>query len=169
MAILIIGFIIGVIGAISYMGGIDSFVDVFVSLLIGVLSTLIAALLVVILTVAIIPADEYIYSPVSETPIIALKDDQSVVGSHFLFSGITDSELRYYFATETDLGVKIKHVKAENAYVRYDSENPRIQSYRCTGFRHWYTFLYSVPLKSDNYVLYVPEGTIERVYEINLE
>ena len=168
MALLIIGFIIGV-GFFIYDSGIDGFVDIIWCLSVGILGALAVSIIVAILIFAVVPQEEFVYEQSSEVPIVALKDNQGVVGTRFLFSGVTKSELNYYYAVESEYGIYIDKVSASSSHIRTDETNPRIQTYSCRGFKHWATWLYAVPLRVDYHIIYVPEGTIDRVYQIDLE
>lgn len=41
---------------------------------------------------------------VSDTKIVALKDNQNISGNYYLLSGYVDEDLYYYYATETEFG-----------------------------------------------------------------
>ena len=56
------------------------------------------------------------YNVVSDTKIIALKDNQNVNGSFYIMGGYVDEDLYYYYATETEFGYKTEKIKADNAY-----------------------------------------------------
>ena len=167
MGLVVVGFIIGFILFVKHLGGIDCFLEFVVCFLVGLFGALLAAILALVLTCAIVPSSEYIVVD-NEQKIIALKDNQGVAGSHFLFSGAVDSELKYYYATESDFGIHINSLGASRAYIRSD-DNPRIQTFSHVGFKHWYTWLYAFPANSDYYIFYVPDGTVERIYKIDLE
>lgn len=100
--------------------------------------------------------------------IIALKDNPSMSGSYFLFSGYVDEKLYYYYAEETELGYRTDKVRASDCYIVYSETEPRIDRIEATGFKKWYTWIYAIP-SAHYYTIYVPDGTVATDYEIDLE
>jgi len=113
-----------------------------------------------------LPEEEFIYKETS-LPIISLEDNIGHQGKFFLGTGIVHEHSYYYFVLKTDRGFKIKNVSAEDAYVRYDSQ-PRIVIKQAIGFKHWYNYIWAIPIKSQN-IIYVPEDTIISNYSIDLQ
>jgi len=169
MGLMILGFIVAVIVYIN-SEGIDYFTDVLWCAFIGIVVAIVCGLVSLVLTAVIVPANEYHIEQVRETPIIALRDNQGVVGNRYVFSGRVESELYYYYATEESRGITVRKVKASESYIRYDNDNPRIIKFESTNFEHWYTWLYGINLRTRGYnIIYAPEGTVDLVYEIDLE
>ena len=46
------------------------------------------------------------YNVVSDTKIIALKDNQNISGNFYIMGGYVNENLYYYYATETEFGYK---------------------------------------------------------------
>ena len=44
------------------------------------------------------------YNVVSDTKIVALKDNQNISGSFYIMGGYVDEDLYYYYAIETEFG-----------------------------------------------------------------
>ena len=105
---------------------------------------------------------------VNTTNIIALKDSAGNSGSFFLGSGYIDDDLYYYYAAETERGYKVDKIKASNCYTRYSDDTPRIEEYKAVGFKNWYDYIYAMPSVSYK-VVYIPEGSITNVFEVDLE
>lgn len=115
-----------------------------------------------------IPESDQEIELVNTTNIIALKDNAGVSGSFFLGSGYIDDDLYYYYAAETERGYKVNKLRADNCYTQYSDDAPRIEEYEATGFKRWYHYIYAIPSDS-YYVVYIPEGSITNVFEIDLE
>lgn len=170
--ILLIGFVIGftiycVIANKNY-GFVDTtiFVESFLSGLIGLMM---GVLICGIMAIAPIPTEEVI---VSDVPICAMKDTMGVEGSFFLGSGSVDSEFKYVYATKTNKGIKIQNpIDASNAYINYieEGEQPHIAEVDTQFSNDILNFFFCGRMKPNEIYIYVPEGTIEEVYNIDLE
>ena len=115
-----------------------------------------------------LPENMLIIDKAYETPIVALKDNNGVSRHFYLCSGYVDDYMYYRYAYETDRGYKIGDLKAENCYIVYTKEMPRIEKFTAEGFKHWTSWIYAFPYH-EYYVLYVPEGTITTEFSISLE
>ncbi|MBR3130958.1 hypothetical protein IKG31_00055 [Candidatus Saccharibacteria bacterium] len=168
MVLVVIGLIIGGFIYVK-QEGIDCVSDVFLCLLTGLLGALVGGLIMAF-TTCLVPASEYNFEQMNNTPIIAMKDNQGLTGERFIFSGHVESELHYYYAAEEAQGISVKKIPASKTYIRYDSTNPHIEEYRSTKFNHWYTWIYAANFHNKNYnIIYAPEGTVDLVYEVDLE
>ena len=108
------------------------------------------------------------YEITSTHSIVALKDNPNITGHFFLFSGYEDEELYYHYAEETELGIRTDKIHADNSYIIYENREPRIEQYDATKFKHWWHYIYAVPLDT-YYKIYVPEGTVSQEFKVNLE
>lgn len=129
-----------------------------------------AALIISLIGGAILSCDDdnVTYTKTEDIKIIALKDNQNVSGSFYIFGGYVDENLYYYYATETELGYKTEKLKAENAYIKYTNETPRIETYKVEFVRdslNWF----GIPLGKDRHIIYCPENTITTEFNIDLE
>lgn len=102
--------------------------------------------------------------------LIALKDNFQTEGATFLFSATIDDELKYTYVYETDMGITIESLKADECYIKYidGNETPYIQkwvvSHPCKFMDKMFFLSY------DRYTIYLPEGSvIEEVYNIDIE
>ena len=111
---------------------------------------------------------EYNYNIVSDTKIIALKDNQNTNGNFYVMSGYVNEELYYYYATETELGFSIKKIDADNAYIKYANEEPHIEKY-AGEFKNNIANIFGFPMCDDRYIIYCPENTIANEFKIDLE
>lgn len=170
MVWLILGFIIAVIiiivGCVFEWDGIGEKIGNSVLTLISsfVMSVLVAIFMGMIIT----PISEIEYSVISDTKIIALKDNQNVNGSFYVLGGYVDEGLYYYYAVETEFGYITEKIKAENVYIKYTNDEPHIEEYQ-GSFANKKNNLWAVPLCSNKYIIYCPNGTVTHEFNIDLE
>lgn len=108
------------------------------------------------------------YNVVSDTKIIALKDNQNINGNFYIFGGYVDEDLYYYYATETEFGYKTKKLKADDAYIKYTDGEPHIE--RLDGkFVNDNVYLLGSCMSGDRYIIYCPEGTVTNEFKVDLE
>lgn len=108
------------------------------------------------------------YEYVSDTKIIALKDNLSTSGRFYITSGHVDEDLYYYYAVDTELGYKTEKVKADNTYVKYSNVTPHIEEYHPKFVNNW-VYIFAFPVCDYQYVIYCPEGTMTTEFNIDLE
>lgn len=108
------------------------------------------------------------YNKVSDTKIIALKDNQNVSGSFYIMGGYVDEDLYYYYATETEFGYKTEKIKADNAYIKYTDGETHIETYEAE-FVNDYVYGFAAPNYSDRYIIYCPDGTVTNEFSVDLE
>jgi len=100
--------------------------------------------------------------------IVALKDSQNIDGRFYLMGGYVKEDLYYYYAKETEFGYKCDKIKANDSFVVYTDGHPKIETYISTSFKHWWTYIYAIPVHT-HYSIYVPAGTVTNEYKIDLE
>ena len=108
------------------------------------------------------------YNMVSDTKIIALKDNQNIDGKFYVMGGYVSEDLYYYYATETKLGYKIEKIKANNSYIKYTDEETHIVRYK-GEFANDSAYLWGYPLCNDIYIIYCPYGTVANEFSVDLE
>lgn len=108
------------------------------------------------------------YDIVSDTKIIALKDNQNVSGRFYIMGGYVDEDLYYYYAVETEFGYKTEKIKASNVYIKYTDGETHIERYggefANSGVNFW-----AMPMCDDRYIIYVPDGTVTNEFVVDLE
>lgn len=115
-------------------------------------------------------ADNIEYTKTQEINIIALKDNQNIQGSYFLFSGYEKEKLYYYYSAETEYWYKVNKIDASNTYIKYSNEQPKIKIYSPEFTNSIVKFFALTPMFNDSrYIIYVPENTITNEFVINLE
>lgn len=108
------------------------------------------------------------YNKVSDTKIIALKDNQNVNGSFYIMAGYVNKDLYYYYTTETEFGYKTEKIRADNAYIKYTDGETHIERYE-GEFANEGTNLWAFPMCSDRYIIYCPDGTVTNEFDVDLE
>lgn len=128
-----------------------------------------ATFLVVLISSGIVSSvAEVDYNMVSDTKIIALKDNQNVNGKFYIMGGYVDEDLYYYYATETDFGYKTEKVKSENAYIKYTNGDTHIEKYE-PEFVNEFAYLFGFPMQFSRHIIYCPEGTVTNEFRVDLE
>lgn len=115
-----------------------------------------------------VPESEKVIERVGTVEITALKDSQNINGRFYLTGGYVKEDLYYYYAELTEYGYRTSKVKADLCYIVYSDETPHIDEYTANAFKHWWTYIYAVPVH-ESYVIYVPVGTITTEFAIDLE
>lgn len=167
---LIIGFIAFVIAVICIfcnewndLG--EKFFYSFIALIISMIFTIIVLLAASAITSCCVEAD---YNIISDTKIIALKDNQNISGSFYIMGGYVDEDLYYYYATETEFGYKVEKLKANNAYIKYTDGETHIEKYE-GEFSNDIANLFGAPMYEYRYIIYCPEGTVTNEFSVDLE
>ena len=144
-----IWFIIGLVVAIAIIIYIccDDWNDlsekIGISMVTLLVSFILSSLLWMWSSVIISCCTEAKYNMVSDTKIIALKDNQNISGNLYIMGGRVDEELYYCYATETKFGYKTEKIKAENAYIQYTDGETHIEKYE-GEFANNSTYLWGV-------------------------
>lgn len=103
--------------------------------------------------------------------LISLKDNNSISGSFFLGSGIINNEMRYsYYYNCGNDNYKLTSVSANNTYVKYTKDKPRIE-YHYKEINSKSNWKYFSNLLSDGgyYIIYIPEGSIKYNFVLDAE
>jgi len=108
----------------------------------------------------------------SESKIIALKDNSNISGSFsgsiFISSGYIEQQMYYFYMYETDKGKMMGKVVSDKTYVVETNEkSPSIickqEKYKDERANYW------LEPSAIEYYIYVPKGTIDTTYKINLQ
>ncbi len=167
---LIIGLIISIVVTVSNFREycFDWFEKIFFSVLESILAVAISLLVLLGASAITSCFADVDYNMVSDTKIIALKDNQNVNGNFYIMGGYVDEKLYYYYATETELGYKTEKVNAENSYIKYTDGESHIEEYEAK-FVNDYIYLFAAPMQLDRYIIYCPEGTVTNEFNVDLE
>lgn len=141
---------------------------ILLSIMTVVISTVITFIVLLVSSAIASCCAEIDYNMVSDTKIIALKDNQNASGSFYIMGGYVDEDLYYYYATETEFGYKTEKVKADNAYIKYTDGETHIEKY-AGEFANDASNLWGFPMCDDRYIIYCPDGTVTNEFSIDLE
>jgi hypothetical protein len=167
---LIIGFVVAVVIIIKiFCDSWNDWCDKLFGLVITSLLSMCISLIVLLGASAITSCfAEIDYDLVSDTKIIALKDNQNVNGSFYITSGYVNEDLYYYYATETEFGYKTEKIKTDNAYIKYTDGEAHIEKYN-GEFANNSAYLWGIPMCDSRYIIYCPDGTVTNEFNIDLE
>lgn len=165
----ILGLIIGLIAGI--VTAKESWMDfgegVFITVMITLLGAVIGCLVLICSSaIAECGADKTHYV-VEDTEIYALQDNLATEGNFFLGSGHIDEELKYFYVKQTDLGYTVCNVDADRTYIQYTTGRCHVEK-RSYTFNNWFVSLIAIPMK-DQYIFYIPDGSIINNYAVDLE
>jgi hypothetical protein len=132
--------------------------------ILGLLGAIAVGVLLTILTGVL--ADHADYKVEKEvTELVALND-----GSMFLGMGRREDELTYNYAIKKGEGYAIDYIEADQVEeLRYikDSSKPRIETSTQVYTNSFVSFLLA-GLESEKTYIYVPKGTVQETYKVDL-
>ena len=167
----IVGFIVAVIIIICILR--DDFYDFSEKLTLSTItlfcSGIASFVLIGIASILASSCAEIEYSVVSDTKIIALKDNQNANGSFYIGSGYVDEDLYYYYAIETEFGYKTEKIRADNVYIKYTDGEAHIEKHEGAFANESLSFWIGACICDDRYIIYCPEGTITNEFDVDLE
>ncbi|PEF03443.1 hypothetical protein COM97_27270 [Bacillus thuringiensis] len=108
---------------------------------------------------------------IDATELIGLNDGSNVTGRMFLGSGHVDGELVYKYAYKKGEGYNIDMIRADSVdELRYikDGSKPRIER-QSISFDSWTVGFLIQPFSETKTIVYVPEGTIQNTFTVDLE
>lgn len=162
-----IGFVVSVICIFcnSWYDLGEKFLTSFLALLLSLLITIIVLFFASGIVSCFAEID---YNMVSDTKIIALKDNQNVSENFYIMGGYVDEDLYYYYAIETEFGYKTEKVKADNAYIKYTNGETHIEKY-VGEFANDSANLWGFPMCDNRYIIYCPDGAVTNEFIVDLE
>lgn len=126
------------------------------------------ALMFIIAASSCINDDNLLFEKQYDKEIVALKDNGNAGGRFFLGSGYIDNDMMFYYVTNEHGAYKINKIKAGEATIIYSEDSPRIEKYSAEKFVHWWYYIFAIPVSYYTQI-YVPEGTIQYGFNIDLE
>lgn len=141
---------------------------ILLSILVILGSFLFTFTVLIVSSVIVTNCAEINYNVVSDTKIIALKDNQNINGNFYIMGGYVNENLYYYYATETEFGYKTEKVMADNAYIKYTDGETHIEKY-VGEFANDRMNLWGFPVCNDRYIIYCPDGTVTNEFIVDLE
>lgn len=150
--------IVSICGIIGLLIGLFKVKDYIVALTyIGIIiGGLVAFALTPVMT-AIAPVE----TEVIEKKIYALNDTSSNQGTHYLYSGYINNELKYRYVVGTSNGKQVKETKTTNVFIKEENCEPKVKIYKRVLKYKSYSWLFFVELPDEDKVeFYVPENTV---------
>lgn len=145
---------------VFYSDGFDYFMMVFLGLLIGgVIGTAIAFAL---------PAKTEIVKTTYN--LEALQDNNSVKGSFFLGSRQIEGKMKYVFYYERDGFYKLEQADYEEVKVKYSDEKPKAERFNRKNVKDAFINNFAIDCNCyQEYIIYVPKGTIKQNYSLDAQ
>lgn len=128
--------------------------------------------MILIITTAIIENNAKSESVViSETKILALKDNTSLKGNFFLGSGNINGTMQYVYLIETEEnGIQLQTINANSIYIIQEEKiNPRIVIYRKQPVNNILKWLWLPTIDNIQKKIYIPKGSIKYDFTVDLQ
>lgn len=105
--------------------------------------------------------------------VVAFKDNIATQGRTYLTRGYFEDNLYYFYLRDTSMGLKQGKMRADHTYINYTDGEPHVEYYEDryrddVGWVKWFT---TDERSGDGYYYkaYVPAGTVEEEFRVNLE
>ena len=106
--------------------------------------------------------------------ITAMQDNLNTHGRFYMRSGYIETDLCYYYVYSTKNGLKSSYIPANKTYLNYTTDKPHIERYTRRWNKSWIKWFTCVD--AQNYAIndvyykaYVPEGSVEQSFNIDLQ
>jgi len=100
----------------------------------------------------------------------ALQDNNSVKGSFFLGSGQIDGKMKYVFYYERDGFYKLEQADYEEVKVKYSEEKPKAERFNRKNVKDAFINNFAIDCNCyQEYIIYVPKGTIKQNYSLDAQ
>ena len=106
--------------------------------------------------------------------ITAMQDNLNTHGKFYFRRGYIETELYYYYVYSTKNGLKSGYIPANKTYLNYTTDKPHIERYTRRwnkSWIKWFTCFDAQDYAGNDvyYKAYVPEGSVEQSFNINLQ
>jgi len=143
------------------------------------IGTLMVGIVFLILSVSSCYVTDKLYESTTEwktdwkTNIIALKDNSDIQGhidgGIFVTSGYINEKMYYYCMESTSEGSHMIKIPADYTYIKETNDvSPYVvkksENWKSNKVRFWL-----IDINNEKYYIYVPEGTVDTTYKINME
>ena len=100
----------------------------------------------------------------------ALEDNNSVKGSFFLGSGQIEGKMKYVFYYERDGFYKLEQANYEEVKVKYSDEKPKAKRFNRKNVKDAFINNFAIDCNCyQEYIIYVPKGTIKQNYSLDAQ
>ena len=106
--------------------------------------------------------------------ITAMQDNLNTHGRFYMRSGYIETDLCYYYVYSTKNGLKSSYIPANKTYLNYTTDKPHIERYTRRWNKSWIKWLTCVDAQNYAtndvyYKAYVPEGSVEQSFNVDLQ
>lgn len=146
--------------------------DVMLAFLGGMLGGLCGCVLAFIIGACTVNAYQY-EDHIETKTLISISDQSTVEGrKYFLGSGWVNEEMTFFSYYQDNEGYKVHKSNAKNSIVRYTDGEPKIEThYKLPMKQKWYMYFgfdLSCGCNNEKHIYYVPEGSIQSNYNLDL-
>ena len=100
----------------------------------------------------------------------ALQDNNSVKGSFFLGSGQIDGKMKYVFYYENEGYYKLEQADYSEVKVKYSDEKPKAERFNRKNVKDAFMNNFAIDCNCyQEYIIYVPKGTIKQNYSLDAQ
>jgi len=139
------------------------------SVMMSLVSLLVSLFIALIISMILDVFTDKVFELKSTNEIVALQDKNSVIGHFFLGSGSIDGDMKYVFMSKEQNGFRMESFDANEAIVVY-SDDKKIERYESEFKNQTLKKLFGQPWFADSeYKIYVPDGTIQNSYNVDLK
>lgn len=100
--------------------------------------------------------------------LYALQDSNKISGRFYLMGGMIDEKPVIKYITDEELGKHIETQEVKNSYIKEGYSEPYLEIHERKFKEDWY-WLFAFNIEADEYVFYVPSGSVINEYNIDLE
>ncbi len=106
--------------------------------------------------------------------ITAMQDNFNTHGKFYIRSGYIETDLYYYYFYSTKNGLRSSYIPAKKTYLNYTTGTPHIERYARRWNKSWIKWF--THFDAQDYVIndvyykaYVPEGSVEQSFNVDLQ
>lgn len=167
ITIIICGIIGLVIALVSIYAGFDDIRDIFYYLFFGIAGAILGGIIGLLIALSLPAKTEIVKTTYN---LEALQDNNSVKGSFFLGSGQIEGKMKYVFYYEKDGYYKLEQADYEEVKVKYSDEKPKVERFNRNYVKDALINHFAIDLNSyQEYIIYVPKGTIKQNYSLDAQ
>jgi len=167
ITILICGIIGLIIAIVLNFDGFDYIEDIILYFIIGMFGALLGGLIGLLIAFALPAKTEIVKTTYN---LEALQDNNSVKGSFFLGSGQIEGKMKYVFYYENDGYYKLEQADYNEVKVKYSDEKPKAERFNRKNVKDAFINNFAIDCNSyQEYIIYVPKGTIKQNYSLDAQ
>ena len=106
--------------------------------------------------------------------ITAMQDNLNTHGKFYMRRGYIETDLCYYYVYSTKNGLKSSYIPANKTYLNYTTDKPHIERYTRRWSKSWLKWFtcndaQDYAVNDVYYKAYVPEGSVEQSFNVDLQ